>query len=42
MRGQANEPVAQAPPAKEPEKKQGILQRVFGIFGDKKKKEARP
>ncbi|HLE37264.1 MAG TPA: penicillin-binding transpeptidase domain-containing protein, partial [Candidatus Acidoferrales bacterium] len=41
-RGQANEPVAQAPPAKEPEKKQGILQRVFGIFGDKKKKEARP
>ena len=41
-RGQAKEPAAQAPPAKEPEKKQGILQRVFGIFGDKKKKEARP
>ena len=33
---------AEAPPGKEPEKKKGILQRVFGIFGDKKKKDERP
>ena len=33
---------AEAPPAKEAEKKKGILQRVFGIFGEKKKKEERP
>ena len=40
--GKPGQTAGQAPPAKEAEKKQGILQRIFGIFGDKKKKEARP